>query len=68
MLVEAVKKLNAAENETKTLRQQLRNKNEGDNFSWIEHQMEQSLENDFQCNICYEIFIKVGKIYDKIWL
>ncbi|XP_050538435.1 uncharacterized protein LOC126903903 isoform X2 [Daktulosphaira vitifoliae] len=58
MLVEAVKKLNESENEVRTLRQQLRNKDDGDNFSWIEHQLEQAIESDLQCNICYEIFIK----------
>lgn len=42
----------------KVLRQQLRSKNE-EHFSWIEHQMEQCIDNDLQCNICYELFIKV---------
>lgn len=59
VLVETVKKLNLYENEIKTLREQLRNKNGEDNFSLIEHQLAQSLENDFQCNICYEVFVKV---------
>lgn len=59
MLVETVIKLNEAENTIKTLRQQLRTKNEGENFSWVEHQMEQCIDNDLQCNICYELFIKV---------
>jgi len=59
MLVETVKKLNEADNLVVSLRQQLRVKNEGDNFSWFEHQMEQCLESDLQCNICYEMFIKV---------
>ncbi|XP_001943872.1 probable E3 ubiquitin-protein ligase makorin-2 isoform X1 [Acyrthosiphon pisum] len=58
VLVETVKKLNEADNLVVSLRQQLRVKNEGDNFSWIEHQMEQCLESDLQCNICYEMFIK----------
>ncbi|XP_022183446.1 E3 ubiquitin-protein ligase rnf8-B isoform X2 [Myzus persicae] len=58
VLVETVKKLNEAENLVVSLRQQLRVKNEEDNFSWIEHQMEQCLETDLQCNICYEMFIK----------
>jgi len=59
VLVETVKKLNEAENLVVSLRQQLRVKNEGEHFSWIEHQMEQCLETDLQCNICYEMFIKV---------
>jgi len=59
VLVETVKKLNEADNLVVSLRQQLRVKNEGDNFSWMEHQMEQCLESDLQCNICYEMFIKV---------
>lgn len=59
-LLEVVKKLNEAENQVVTLTQQLRSKNEGDNFSWIEHQMEQCIDNDLQCNICYEMFIKVN--------
>jgi E3 ubiquitin-protein ligase RNF8 len=58
VLVETVKKLNEADNLVVSLRQQLRVKNEGDNFSWVEHQMEQCLESDLQCNICYEMFIK----------
>ncbi|XP_025419044.1 LON peptidase N-terminal domain and RING finger protein 1-like isoform X4 [Sipha flava] len=58
MLVEAVKKLNEAENLVNSLRQQLRSINDGANFSWIEHQMEQCIENDLQCNICYEMYIK----------
>ncbi|XP_015370531.1 PREDICTED: E3 ubiquitin-protein ligase RNF8-B-like isoform X2 [Diuraphis noxia] len=58
MLIETVKKLNEAENLVVSLRQQLRVKNEGDNFSWMEHQMEKCLESDLQCNICYEVFIK----------
>ncbi|KAL4153647.1 hypothetical protein QTP88_001480 [Uroleucon formosanum] len=58
VLVETVKKLNEADNLVLSLRQQLRVKNEGDNFSWVEHQMEQCLESDLQCNICYEMFIK----------
>jgi len=66
MLVETVKKLNDAENLVKTLRQELRSKNEGDNFSWIEHQMEQCVENDLQCNICYEMFIKVILIIEIV--
>jgi len=59
VLLETVKKLNEAENLVVSLRQQLRIKNEGDNFSWMEHQIEQCLESDLQCNICYEVFIKV---------
>jgi len=59
VLVETVKKLNEADNLIVSLRQQLRVKNEGDNFSWVEHQMEQCIESDLQCNICYEMFIKV---------
>lgn len=59
MLLETVKKLNEAENLVVSLRQQLRIKNEGEHFSWMEHQMEQCLESDLQCNICYEVFIKV---------
>jgi hypothetical protein len=59
VLVETVKKLNEAENLVISLRQQLRIKNEGENFSWVEHQMEQCIESDLQCNICYEMFIKV---------
>jgi len=59
MLLEAVKKLNEADNLVVSLRQQLRIKNEGENFSWVEHQMEQCIESDLQCNICYEMFIKV---------
>lgn len=67
MLVEAVKKLNEAENTVKTLRQKLcANKSGEDNFSWIEHQMEQFVENDLQCNICYEMFIKVMLIIEII--
>ncbi|KAL4112375.1 hypothetical protein QTP88_016181 [Uroleucon formosanum] len=58
VLVETVKKLNEADNLVISLRQQLRVKNEQDNFSWVEHQMEQCLESDLQCNICYEMFIK----------
>jgi len=58
-LVETVKKLNEADNLVVSLRQQLRVKNEGDNFSWFEHKMEQCLKSDLQCNICYEMFIKV---------
>ncbi|XP_026813916.1 uncharacterized protein LOC113554325 isoform X3 [Rhopalosiphum maidis] len=58
VLVETVKKLNEAENLVTSLRQQLRIKNEGENFSWVEHQMEQCIESDLQCNICYEMFIK----------
>lgn len=46
----------------KVLRQQLRSKNE-EHFSWIEHQMEQCIDNDLQCNICYELFIKVIIFY-----
>lgn len=42
-----------------SLTQQLRNRNDDDKFSWIEHQMEQCIDSDLQCNICYEIFIKV---------
>jgi len=59
MLLETVKRLNDAENLTTSLRQQLRIKNEGENFSWVEHQLEQCIESDLQCNICYEMFIKV---------
>lgn len=59
MLVEAVKKLNEAENLVNSLRQQLRSINDGENFSWIEHQMNQCIDNDLQCNICYEMYIKV---------
>lgn len=59
MLLETVKKLNEAENLVKSLRKQLFDKNEGDNFSWVQHLMEQSIESDLQCNICYEMFIKV---------
>lgn len=66
MLVEAVKKLNEAENLVNSLRQQLRSKNDGENFSWIEHQMEQSIENDLQCNICYEMYIKVTFLLSTI--
>ncbi|KAF0767370.1 E3 ubiquitin-protein ligase rnf8-A-like isoform X1 [Aphis craccivora] len=58
MLLETVKRLNDAENLTTSLRQQLRIKNEGENFSWVEHQLEQCIESDLQCNICYEMFIK----------
>ncbi|KAL5239176.1 hypothetical protein ACI65C_006586 [Semiaphis heraclei] len=58
VLLETVKKLNEAENLVVSLRQQLRIKNEGENFSRMEHQMEQCLESDLQCNICYEVFIK----------
>ncbi|XP_025208672.1 E3 ubiquitin-protein ligase RNF8-like isoform X2 [Melanaphis sacchari] len=58
VLVETVKKLNEAENLVISLRQQLRIKNDGDNFSWVEHQIEQCIESDLQCNICYEMFIK----------
>lgn len=61
ILLETVKQLNESEASLKTLRQQLRSKNE-DNFSWIEHQLEQSIESDLQCNICYELFIKVTVI------
>lgn len=58
MLLETVKKLNEAENHAKDLREQLRSKNEGE-FSWVEHQIEQSIDSDLQCNICYEMFVKV---------
>ncbi|KAL4083934.1 hypothetical protein QTP88_029250 [Uroleucon formosanum] len=58
VFVETVKKLNEADNLVVSLRQQLRAKNERDNISRFEHQMEQCLENDLQCNICYEMFIK----------
>ncbi|VVC33516.1 Zinc finger, RING-type,Zinc finger, RING/FYVE/PHD-type,Zinc finger, RING-type, conserved site [Cinara cedri] len=58
ILLETVKQLNESENSLKTLRQQLRNKTDGDNFSWMEHHIEQSIESDLQCNICYELFIK----------
>ncbi|KAL4083542.1 hypothetical protein QTP88_028863 [Uroleucon formosanum] len=58
VFVETLKKLNEANNLIVSLRQQLRVKNEGDNFSWVEHQMEQCLKSDLQCNICYEMFIK----------
>ncbi|XP_060872973.1 E3 ubiquitin-protein ligase rnf8-A-like isoform X2 [Metopolophium dirhodum] len=58
VLVETVKKLNEADNLVESLREQLRVKNEEDNFSWIEYQMEQCLKSDLQCNICYEMFIK----------
>lgn len=59
ILLETVKQLNEAENQIKTLRQQMRDTNNGEHFSWIEHQMEQCIENELQCNICYELFIKV---------
>lgn len=59
VLIETVKRLNDAENLTISLRQQLRIKNEAENFSWVEHQLEQCIESDLQCNICYEMFIKV---------
>lgn len=62
MLVETVKKLNEAENQIKTLRQQLRKKDEGENFSWIEDQMGQCVDNDLQCSICYELLVKVPNI------
>ncbi|XP_050422235.1 E3 ubiquitin-protein ligase CHFR-like isoform X2 [Adelges cooleyi] len=58
MLVEAVKKLNEAENEVRTLRQQLCGNNDGESFSWVAHQLEQAVDSDLQCNICYEMFIK----------
>jgi len=59
VLEETVKKLNEANNLVVSLRQQLRVKNEGYNISWVEHQMEQNHEKDLQCNICFEMFIKV---------
>jgi len=65
-LAETVKKLNDAENLVKTLRQELRSKNEGDNFSRIETQMKQSIDNDLLCNICYEMFIKVILIIEIV--
>lgn len=65
VLVETVKKLNEAENEIVTLRQQLCKKTEGKNFSWIEDQMEKCVDNDLQCSICYELLVKVLNILFK---
>lgn len=59
ILLEVVKQLSESEASLKTLRQQMRTGNNGENFSFVEHQIEQSLETDLQCNICYELFIKV---------
>ncbi|XP_026819601.1 uncharacterized protein LOC113558341 [Rhopalosiphum maidis] len=56
LLVETTKKLKEAENSVISLRQQLCiNDN---NFSCMRDQMEQCMENDLQCNICYEMFIE----------
>ncbi|XP_060847118.1 E3 ubiquitin-protein ligase RNF8-like [Rhopalosiphum padi] len=56
LLVETTKKLKEAENAVISLRQQLRiNDN---NLSWIRDQWEQYMENDLNCNICYETFIE----------
>jgi len=58
VLVETVKKLNDADNVVVSLGKQLPVKNDRNNFSWIE-QLKECLESDLQCNICYEMFIKV---------
>ncbi|XP_060845285.1 E3 ubiquitin-protein ligase CHFR-like [Rhopalosiphum padi] len=56
LLVETTKKLKEAENAVISLRQQLRiNDN---NLSCMRDQMEQCIENDLKCNICYEVFIE----------
>jgi len=59
MLIEVVKKLSQAENEVKTLKQKLGDRNVTKNFSLFEYQMSQSVDSDLQCDICYEMFIKV---------
>jgi hypothetical protein len=57
LLVETTKKLKEAENAVISLRQQLRIND--DNLSCMRDQMEQCIENDLKCNICYETFIEV---------
>jgi len=68
VLVETIQKLNEADNLVVSLREQLCVKNREDNFSRVKHQMKQYLESDLQCNICYEMFIKVILLvqFDKI--
>ncbi|XP_026819551.1 uncharacterized protein LOC113558277 [Rhopalosiphum maidis] len=56
LLVETTKQLKEAENSVISLRQQLHiNDN---NFSCMRDQIEQCIENNLQCNICYEMFIE----------